>query len=185
MPIHPQLDSENIMQTGSLRAAKLQLFADLANPNYVAPKAKQWVLPTRDERTPTKVSTEWRQILDDLYAGLDLTDERLIYSAQTAATHISDTAAKIDVLQDIAKRNRAEVEEIRDQYKNKDLLRTPREAIDRLNELKVQEKFLIPDNMAHNMQALISKRNQKVDGKRFKSKMIVSATPVLQVWRTR
>jgi hypothetical protein len=175
------------MQDLSLRAYTKQFLIDMDNPNHVSPRAKQWTMQNPAERTPPKVSAEWRQILDDLYEGLEqpADDLRLVQSAQTAATHISDLAAKADVLQDIAKRNRAEVGEIRDLYKNKDLLRTPREAIDKLNELKVQEKFLIPDAMAHNMQALVSKRNQKVDGKRFKTKMIVSATPVLQVWRTR
>jgi hypothetical protein len=202
-----QLYSENSMQPQSLRAYARDLLDNLDNLQYVAPTFAPYTPPTPKlppyfsplhRRTPAKVYTipavgtpsvlspSMRKTLDDLFDGLDdPVDEHLLTSAQTAATHISDTAAKIDVLQDIAKRNRAEVSDIRDNYKNKDLLRTPREAIDRLNELKVQEKFLIPDAMAHNMQALVSKRNQKVDGKRFKTKMIVSATPVLQVWRTR
>lgn len=141
---------------------------------------------TRQEERPPQVGVEMRQMLDELYRGLEIpADDRLVESAREAANHVGNTVAKVQLLQDIALRNRAEVEEIRDLYKNKDLIRTPAEAIAKLNELKVQEKFLIPDNMAHNMQALISKRNKKEHGKRFKTKSIKSATPALQVWRTR
>lgn len=173
------------MQSTSLRTDTAQFLANLDNPNHAHIRAPQYIMQA-SKPAPTKVSAEWRALLDELYVGLEApADERLVTSALEAASHIGDVAAKVNMLQDIAKRNRAEVEDIRDQYKNKDLIRTPREAIDKLNELKVQEKFLIPDAMAHNMQALVSKRNQKEHGKRFKTKRISSATPVLQVWRTR
>lgn len=169
------------MQTTSLR----DMVAALDNPITTVARPYQPHLTTETPTMPN-VSAEWRTILDSLYAGLETpADERLVVSAREAADHIGNVAAKVNMLQDIAKRNRAEVGEIRDLYKNKDLIRTPREAIDKLNALKVQEKFLIPDAMAHNMQALVSKRNQKENGKRFKTKRISSATPVLQVWRTR
>lgn len=141
---------------------------------------------TAEAPAPTNVGAEWRSILDNLYAGLETPpDERTVKSAAEAASHVGDLVAKVDVLQSIAMRNRAEVGEIRDLYKTKDLVRTAEAAKEKLHSIKVQEKFLVADALGRNMQALVSYYNGKKDGKRFKTKRIDSATPVFQVWRTR
>lgn len=161
------------------------ILSDLDSPIMHTPRIQHYAPPRTQDPVPSKLSPEWKAALDELFVGLNDLDDVAVRTAREAADHIGNMASRVDLLQDIAKRNRLEVEEVRDLYKHKDLIRTPAEAIAKLNELKVQEKFLVPDNMAHNMQALISKRNKKEHGKRFKSKTIKSATPALQVWRTR
>jgi hypothetical protein len=61
---------------------------------------------------------------------------------------------------------------MRDQRKGKDVIRASVEAKGKLKELKYRESFCVPDALAHNMQSMISYYNQKIDGKRFKSKRV-------------
>jgi hypothetical protein len=169
------------MHTLSLR----EMAAALDNPITTVARPYQPSI-TPEATTPPKVGAEWRTILDDLYAGLESpADERTVKSAIEAASHVGDLVAKVDVLQSIATRNRAEVGEIRDLYKTKDLIRTADAAKEKLHSIKVQEKFLVTDALGRNMQSLVSYHNAKKDGKRFKTKRIDSSTPVFQVWRTR
>lgn len=169
------------MHTLSLR----DMVATLDMPLTTVARPHQPRLTTAEPTMPN-VSGEWRTILDNLYAGLETPpDERTVKSAAEAASHVGDLVAKVDVLQSIALRNRAEVGEMRDLYKTKDLIRTADAAKEKLHSIKVQEKFLVTDALGRNMQSLVSYHNAKKDGKRFKTKRIDSATPVFQVWRTR
>lgn len=161
------------------------LLSDLDSPLVSAHRAKHYALPEPTAPISNKLSPEWREALDNLFAGLNDLDEVAIQTAQEAASHIGNMAARVDMLQDIARRNRTEVAEVRDQYKNKDLIRTAEAAKEKLHTIKVQEKFLVADALGRNMQSLVSYHNAKKDGKRFKTKRIDSATPVFQVWRTR
>jgi hypothetical protein len=168
------------MHTSSLR----DMVADLDMPLTTVARPYQPHITT-EAPTPPNVSAEWRTILDNLFVGLHDLDDMALKTAKEAADHIGNMAARVDLLQDIAKRNRAEVGDIRDQYKNKDLIRTAEAAKEKLHSIKVQEKFLVADALGRNMQSLVSYHNAKKDGKRFKTKRIDSATPVFQVWRTR
>ena len=81
----------------------------------------------------------------------------------TSATFILDIAEN---------RTQLLAQAMRDQHKGKDLIRASVDAKGKLKELKYRESFLVPDALARNMQALVSYHNQKLDGKRFKTKRV-------------
>ena len=70
----------------------------------------------------------------------------------------------------LASRNREQARAMRDARKSKDMVRTSIEAKARLQDLGYRQSFFVPNELTHNMQALISYYNGKPDGKRFKSK---------------
>lgn len=161
------------------------ILSDLDSPIMHTPRIQHYAPPRIQDPVPSKLSPEWKAALDELFVGLNDLDDVAVRTAREAADHIGNMASRVDLLQDIAKRNRIEVEEVRDLYKNKDLIRTADAAKEKLHTIKVQERFLVVDALGRNMQSLVSYHNGKKDGKRFKTKRIDSATPVFEVWRTR
>ena len=135
---------------------------------------------------PSKMSPEARKALDDF---LDATsapiEPEIVESAASASEGNRERYERARELSRIADENVAKVAELRDAHRYKDVMATPAAAIAKLNEIPVQGKFVVPDHMAHNMQALISKRNQKENGKRFKTSRVNGDKSFLQVWRTR
>ena len=110
----------------------------------------------------------------DLFDGLDdmaLPDATIDAVMDNRELLIKNHARTNGVL-DVADRNREMAREMRDAYKGKDTARTSVDAKTRLKELKYRESFIVPDVLARNMQALVSYHNQKLDGKRFKTKRV-------------
>ena len=186
----------------TLREFAQDALNNLDNPNYVPPELPPYVPPTPElplqyltpkrelpkvwtSGDPSVMSTEWRQALDNLFAGLDSIEPEIVESATSASEGNRGHYERALTLHLIGKENVAKVAELRDAHRYKEVMATPAAAIAKLNELKVQEKFVVPDHMAHNMQALISKRNQKEHGKRFKTSRVNGDKSFLQVWRTR
>lgn len=172
------------MQTDTLRATTKQFFAQLEDPTYVAPRVAQ---PRLQRETPTlpNVSAEWRTILDDLYAGLNNIDERTVESALAAHDHTALHFQRMDAVNKLAAVNVAKADALRDAHKYKEVIRNGTEAKAKLRSMAVQERFCVPDEVAHNMQALVSYHNKKPEGKRYKTERINGATSMLVVWRTR
>lgn len=142
--------------------------------------------PPADQGKPPAVSPAMRAALDDLFSVVhEPADERIIASAMASSEGTVTQYQRAAELDKIARHNTERADAIRDAYRGKDVMTTPRDAIDRLNAIGIQEKFLVLDSMAHNMQALLSKRNQRENGKRFKSARVNGPNSHLQVWRTR
>lgn len=162
-----------------------EMAADLDTPNTTAPTIYMPVLKP-EIHTTGHITAETRALLDDLFSALDKPiDDGIATSAITAAEGRTQHLERVANLGQIAKDNKMKAYDLRDAFYKKDIMETPRAAIDKLNEIKVQEKFVVPDHMAHNMQALVSKRNQKENGKRFKTARVAGDDSFLQVWRTR
>ncbi len=159
--------------------------ADLGTPNTTAPTIYMPVLKT-EEIPRGQLSPEMREVLDDLFSALDKPiDDDIAASAITAAEGRTQHLERVANLHKVADDNKMRAYDLRNAFYKKDIMETPRAAIDKLNEIKVQEKFVVPDHMAHNMQALVSKRNQRENGKRFKTARVAGDDSFLQVWRTR
>lgn len=191
----------------SLRTYARALIDNLDNPNYATPEFAPYVPPTPQlppyysplyTRKPTKVYTvptagtpsvlspDMRKRLDDLFEGLDDPIEPAIIESATLASEENHARYERGLaLSRIAAENVAKVAELRDAFRHKDVMATPAAAIAKLGEIPVQGKFVVPDNMAHNMQALVSKRNQRENGKRYKTARVNGDKSFLQVWRTR
>jgi len=110
----------------------------------------------------------------DLFDGLDdmaLPDATIDAVMDNRELLIKNHARTNGVL-DVADRNREQARAMRDAHKGKDMIRTSADAKGKLKELKYRESFCVPDELSHNMQALISYYNTKPEGKRFKSKRV-------------
>ena len=110
----------------------------------------------------------------DLFDGLDdmALPEATIDAVMDNRELLIKNHARTNGVLDVADRNREMAREMRDAYKGKDMVRTGADAKGKLKELKYRESFCVPDALAHNMQSMISYYNQKIDGKRFKSKRV-------------
>ena len=172
------------MHTDTLRTSAQQFFAALEDPTHVAPRVAQ---PRMTPKTtePPKVSAEWRAILDSLYSDLHNVDERLVQTALAAHDHAALHFQRMDAVNKIAETNVAKADALRDAYKYKEVIRNGTDAKAKLRSMAIQERFVVPDEVARNMQALVSYHNQKPEGKRYKTARIGGPTSMLEVWRTR
>lgn len=169
------------MQTASLR----DMVAALDLPLSTVARPQQ---PRIIDKAPTlpNVTGEWRSILDDLYAGLETPpDDRVVDSALAASDHAKLHFERVNAIERMAKNNREEVKNVRDMFRYKEVIRQPAEAKAKLKSMAIQERFLVTDEMARNMQSLCSYHNNKPNGKRYKTERIGGSASMLAVWRTR
>lgn len=187
----------------SLRGYVMDSLTNLDNPHYVPPAIESYVPPNQNAimpiyhkapkvytmppvGAPSVLSPEWRETLNDLFAGLEGPVEPAILESASIANEGGLLWYKrAKEVEDMAKDSVERADQMRDEFRYKEVMATPAEAIAKLNEIPVQGKFVVPDHMAHNMQALVSKRNQKEHGKRFKTARVSGDKSFLQVWRTR
>lgn len=187
----------------TLRDYVVDSLSNLDNPNYVPPALEPYVPPNavnyfpRLRKThkvytvppagaPSVLSPEAKQMLDEFLASVEgPVDDAILESASVANEGGLLWYKRAKEVDEIAQQSVERADQMRDEFRYKEVMATPAEAIAKLNEIPVQGRFVVPDHMAHNMQALVSKRNKKEHGKRFKTARVNGDKSFLQVWRTR
>jgi len=140
-----------------------------ASPERTAnPHKMSGVLPEPNHEMSALSKTKYADLFDGLddMALPDATIDALMANREIDR-RINTSATEANTL---ASRNREQARALRDARKSKDMVRTSTEAKARLQELGYRQSFFVPNELTHNMQALISYYNGKPDGKRFKSK---------------
>jgi hypothetical protein len=145
---------------------------------------KVYTIPTAG--TPSVMSPEARKSLDAFLAAVDTpVDDTTVTSALTAHDHAALHFQRVDAVNKLAQTSAAKADAIRDSYKYKEVIRNGTDAKAKLRSMAIQEKFVVPDEVARNMQSLVSYHNQKPEGKRYKTARVNGPTSMLMVWRTR
>jgi hypothetical protein len=140
-----------------------------ASPERTAnPHKMSGVLPEPNREMSALSKTKYAYIFDGL-DDMELPEATIdaMMANREIDRRINTSATEANTL---ASRNREQARALRDARKSKDMVRTSIEAKAKLQDLGYRQSFFVPNELTHNMQALISYYNGKPDGKRFKSK---------------